>query len=329
MNTAIYDISILLIGLVVLIFGGDFLVKGASKIALRFRVSSLFIGLTIVAFGTSAPELLVSLKGALSTASGTHHDLTMGNIIGSNICNLALVLGITAMFTPIKINPNTLKIDWPMAMGSSLLLYLLVSDSRSMLEQHEGGLFLLLLLAYIVFLFSRAKKDRSIAKAATSEVDELDETKVTYLNWAMDFALIIVGCLGLYFGAELFVDGAKGVFHDLGVSDRVIGIMVLAIGTSLPELVTSLVAAFQKNTDLAVGNLMGSNIFNVLSILGITSIIQDIEVSNTIKEYDMLWMLGITLVVLPMMVINRRLGRIQGGILLAIYFYYNYTLFAW
>ena len=260
----LFNIAMLIFGLVVLIIGGDLLVKGASKIALRLYISPLVIGLTIVAFGTSAPELLVSLNAVYSTSSGIYHDLTMGNIIGSNICNLALVLGATAVFTPIKISPNILKIDWPIAMGSSLLLYLLVRDSK-LLERHEGAMFILLLVGYIAFLISRARKDRSAAKIAAAEVEDLSQDeKSNYMSWVTDIGLILLGCCGLYFGADWFVENSKVIFCELGVSDRIIGIIVLAIGTSLPELVTSLIAAAQKNTDLAIGNLMGSNILNVL-----------------------------------------------------------------
>lgn len=319
------NILILILGLIVLIAGGEFLVRGASRVALRLKISPLVVGLTIVAFGTSSPELFISIQSALAGSP----DMTMGNVIGSNICNLALVLGVTSFFAPIQVNSNSIKIDWPMAMGSSLLLFLLVAEGY--LIRGEGILFVIILASYVFLLINRSRKDNKAAEAYESDVEDLEENNESepdWIRWGKDFGFVAVGCAGLYFGSDWFVGGAKDIFLDMGVSERIIGIVVLAIGTSLPELVTSIVAAMKKNTDLAIGNLMGSNIFNVLSILGITSIIQDIEVSNTIKEYDMLWMLGITLVVLPMMVINRRLGRVQGGILLAIYFYYNYTLFA-
>ncbi len=319
------NILILILGLVVLIVGGEFLVRGASRVALRLKISPLVVGLTIVAFGTSSPELFISIQSALAGSP----DMAMGNVIGSNICNLALVLGVTSLFSPIQVNSNSIKIDWPMAMGSSVLLFLLVAEG--FLERSEGVLFVVILAGYVFLLINRSRRDNKAMKAL--EVDGLEDLKDEnaegeWVNWAKDFGLVVIGCIGLYFGSDWFVGGAKDIFLGMGVSERIIGIVVLAIGTSLPELVTSIVAAMKKNTDLAIGNLMGSNIFNILSILGITSIIKDIEVSNTIKEYDMLWMLGITLVVLPMMVVNKRLGRVQGGILLAIYFYYNYTLFA-
>lgn len=314
-----FDIFLLIFGLIVLIGGGDILVRGASNIALRFNISPLVIGLTIVAFGTSSPELFISIQSALKGSP----DMTMGNVIGSNICNLALVLGLTAVFSPININSSSIRIDWPMAMGSSFLLYILVLENY--LERKEGILFVFILTGYIFYLI---KKSRDAGKKEKENLEAEEVTEAPSGNkWQLtkDILFILLGCLGLYFGSEWFVGSAKGIFLQMGVSERVIGIMVLAIGTSLPELVTAIVAALKKNTDLAIGNLMGSNIFNVLSILGITSIIKDIHVSTAIMG-DMFWMLGITLILLPLMVFKRRLGRLQGGILLSIYFYYTYSI---
>ncbi|UZR95589.1 calcium/sodium antiporter [Chondrinema litorale] len=312
-----YETLFLIAGLIILIAGGDILVRGASNIALRLKISPLVIGLTIVAFGTSSPELFISVQSALQGSP----DMTMGNVIGSNICNLALVLGLTAVFSPININSNSIRIDWPMAMGSSFLLYVLVLENY--LERQEGILFVIILIAYIFYLI---RKSRQASKAIEAEKEEtVIEEKTPLIKWGADFGLIIIGCLGLYFGSEWFVGSAKDIFIRMGVSERIIGIVVLAIGTSLPELVTSIVAALKKNTDLAIGNLMGSNIFNVLSILGITSIIKDIHVSSAIMG-DMFWMLGVTLALLPLMVFKKRLGRLQGSILLSIYFYYTYSI---
>ncbi len=317
-----FDIFLLLFGLIVLIGGGDVLVRGASNIALRFKISPLVVGLTIVAFGTSSPELFISVQSALKGSP----DMTMGNVIGSNICNLALVLGLTAVFSPININSSSIRIDWPMAMGSSFLLYILVLENY--LERKEGILFVVILLGYIIYLIQKSRSVKNKEEALIS-IDEPEEDTPANApakkHMAKDVLFIVAGCLGLYFGSEWFVGSAKEIFLDMGVSERVIGIMVLAIGTSLPELVTAIVAALKKNTDLAIGNLMGSNIFNVLSILGITSIIKEIHVSPAIMG-DMFWMLGVTLVLLPLMVFKRRLGRLQGSILLSIYFYYTYSI---
>lgn len=310
------NILILIIGLAVLILGGDFLVKGASSIALRLKISPLVVGLTIVAFGTSSPELLISIKSALAGSP----DLAMGNVIGSNICNLALVLGIASIISPIYVQKNSLIIDWPMTMGSSLLLYLMVREG--FVDSYEGILFICILVVYIVFIVLKSKKDMRIVRELEEEFD-LPTTPHTFLK---DISYIVLGSAGLYLGAEWFVGSAQDFAVLLGIEERIIGITVLALGTSLPELVTSSVASFKKETDLALGNLMGSNIFNILSILGITSIIKEIRVSDVILNTDIIWMLGVTLIVLPLMLTKRQVGRIDGVILLMIYIYYTYTV---
>lgn len=312
----IISILILFAGLVVLVLGGDFLIKGSSSIALKMKLSPLVVGLTIVAFGTSAPELLISVKAALTSSP----DLAMGNVIGSNICNLALVLGLTAIISPIYVKRNTIWIDWPMTMGSSLLLYILVREG--LINSYEGLIFILILVLYLFFVIRKSRKDINVARELQQEFN-LPKSSSTYLK---DFTYIAIGSIGLFFGAELFVSSAQDLARNLGIEERIIGITVVALGTSLPELVTATVASFKKETDLALGNLMGSNIFNILSILGITSIIKEIEVSDVILNTDIIWMLGITLIILPMMLSKRQIGRIEGIILLLIYIYYTYTV---
>lgn len=312
------NIVMLVVGLFVLIIGGDFLVKGASSIALRAHISPLVVGLTIVAFGTSAPELLISVKAALDGSP----DMTMGNVVGSNICNLALVLGITALIGVIRVNSDSIKIDWPVTMGSSLLLYFVVKEDTAMIKTYEGIIFIALIIVYTVFIIRKSRKETKARRALEEELEDVTPSR----NMAKDIFYIAVGCTGLYFGADWFVGGAKDLALFLGVSERVIGITVLALGTSLPELVTSIVASVKKETDLALGNLMGSNIFNILSILGITSIIQDIHVSEEIIKHDMVAMIGVTLLILPMMLYKRTMGKVAGAILLTVYIFYTYTV---
>ena len=312
----IINILILFAGLVVLILGGDFLIKGSSRFALKMNLSPLVVGLTIVAFGTSAPELLISVKAAISGSP----DLAMGNVIGSNICNLALVLGLTAIISPIYVKRNTIWIDWPMTMGSSLLLYILVREG--FINSYEGLIFIGLLVLYLFFVIRKSRKDLNVARELQQEFD-LPKSSSTYLK---DFSYIVIGSIGLFLGAELFVSGAQDLARNMGIEERVIGITVVALGTSLPELVTSIVASFKKETDLALGNLMGSNIYNILSILGITSIIKEIKVNDVILNTDIIWMLGITLIILPMMLSKRKIGRVEGLILLLIYIYYTYNV---
>lgn len=300
-----------------LILGGDFLVKGSTNLALRLRISPLVVGLTIVAFGTSSPELFVSINAVISGSP----DLTMGNVIGSNICNLALVLGIAAIIRPIQVNSDSIKIDWPMTMGSSVLLYFLVREG--LLKSFEGVIFILLLIGYTAFVIVKSRKEnRTASFEEKRELPGRNAKKHLY----KDIAFIVIGCVGLFYGSDWFVEGGKGLAQLLGVSERVIGITVFALGTSLPELVTASIASFKNQTDLALGNLMGSNIFNILSILGITSIIKEIEVSDIILNTDMFWMLGITLLILPMMVHKREVGRYEGFVLLLIYGYYTFKV---
>ncbi|MCC5943740.1 MAG: calcium/sodium antiporter [Bernardetiaceae bacterium] len=315
----------LIFGLLILIGGGEFLVKGATQIALRLRVSPLVIGLTVLAFGTSAPELFISIQSAFSGSP----DLAIGNVVGSNICNLGLVMGAVALLSPIPVNSNTLKIDWPVAMACSLLFFIIALSYE--FNAWEGVIFISLLISYLLFIILKARKDSRIAAAATAGLDlnaQAQKFKVSStLHWVRDIALISLGGFGLYLGSDWFVEGAKDIAIMLSVSERVIGITMVALGTSLPELVISLVAAFRKNIDMAVGNLIGSNIFNILSIVGITSIIHPIHINDVnLVHYDMVWMLAITLILLPMMLINRRISRWFGFILIFMYAYYTFTV---
>jgi cation:H+ antiporter len=281
-------------------------------------MSPLVVGVTIVAFGTSAPELLISIQAALAGSP----DITMGNVIGSNICYLALVLGVTALIAPIPVNSDSIKIDWPMTMGCSLLLYFLVQEGY--VNDYEGIGFMILLCLYLFFIIRRSRNNHMSPKDLGIEV----ETPTNQSQKALfkDLFLIAIGGVALYFGSDWFVNSSKDLAIYMGISERIVGITVVALGTSLPELVTSVVAAFKKETDMALGNLMGSNIFNILSILGITSLIAEIEVSPVILNSDMIWMMGITLLIFPFMAINKIVDRYEGLILVGIYIYYTITV---
>lgn len=309
-------------GLVVLLVGGEFLVRGATNIAYSIKISPMVVGLTIVAFGTSAPELLISLQAALSGQP----DLAMGNVIGSNICNLTLVMGVTALVYPIFVSDNSIKIDWGMTIGSSVLLYLF-AQQNNLIERYEGIIFLIILAIYTYFIIDMSRKE-TIAKAAEGLVsdDEEDIPEVKGVGVLKELLFLVIGCVLLKYGAEYFVIGASDIASAMSISPKVIALTVVALGTSLPELVTSAVAAYKKETDLALGNLLGSCIFNNLSILGITSIVQDIHVDDSLVNSDMLWMLGVMLVLLPMMISNRKIGKIEGLILLGIYITYTYVV---
>lgn len=304
----------LLVGFLLLVFSGDFLVKGAVSIALRLKLSTLVIGMTIVSFGTSAPELLVSIKAAL----GGHPDITIGSVVGSNISNIALILGITAIIFPIAVSRATLKIDWPMMMFATILFVALVMDGE--LSAIEGSVFVFILVLFISWLIYKSRKDNKLPDA----VEEVDPKDVNLPLWK-SFGLVILGALGLVFGADLMLKGAVEIARQFEVSERIIGLTIVAFGTSLPELITSCVAAFRREADISIGNLIGSNIFNLLAILGITALIHPIEVSEDIISLDNYILLGISFIIFPLMYFGRNVNRLKGVFLFL--FYVLYLLF--
>lgn len=310
----VLDIVILLIGLATLILGGDVLVRGASRMALRFNVSTLVVGLTIVAFSTSAPEMLVSLNAALKGVP----DFAMGNVVGSNISNLALVLGVASLIGFIPINKVTARRDWPVTFAASLLLYFFILDGY--LVRWEGIVLFSLLIVYIAFLIIYTKKDQIKLDVELPKGGEKSYDKIK------DLFLILLGGACLYFGSDWFIESAEKLAVGFGISERIIGLTILALGTSLPELITSVIAARKGETDLALGNLFGSNIFNVLSILGVTSIVKTLPVNVEILKGDMIWMLILTFGILPLMIFRKRLGTVSGIILLAFYGLYMYVI---
>lgn len=317
------NILLIVFGLSVLIAGGEFLVKGAIGIAAKARLSTLVIGMTVVSFGTSAPELLVSLKAAYMDAP----EIAIGNVIGSNIANIALVLGITVLIFPMPVSRNTIKYDWPMMLISGLLFF--VFALNLMIQRWEGILLFLVLIAFLVFLITNSRKNNKKNEEEIDEVVELSPTqlKADKKKFSLSILWVSIGLVGLYFGAQWLIDGAKSLGEDMGLSKHVIGITVVAFGTSVPELVTCVVAAYRKQMDISVGNLIGSNIFNVLAVIGITAMVTPISVDEEVVFWDMLWMLGIFIALLPMILYKRKVGRISGAILLTSYVVYIYLLF--
>lgn len=313
----IFELGLVLIGLAALIFGGEFLVRGAVGIAAKAKLSKLVIGMTVVSFGTSAPELLVSLQSAFDGSP----EIAIGNVVGSNIANLGLVLGITVLIFPMPVSRNTIKYDWPMMMFATGLFYLFALNLS--LERWEGLILFVLLIIFIVFIIRNSRKSNEFEIDDIENIDELTK-KVSTPKHIM---FLSIGLVGLYFGADWLIDGAKGLAARAGLSKHVIGITVVAFGTSVPELVTSAVAAYKKETDISVGNLIGSNIFNIMIVLGITSIVKPIGVEPNVISWDILWMIGIALALLPMMIFRNKIGRISGVILLATYVTYIVTLF--
>ena len=315
-----FNILLVVGGLGILLFGGEVLVKGAANLAFKFGISSMVIGLTVVAFGTSAPELLISSYSALTGSP----DISMGNVIGSNICNLALVLPITALIYPIAVSKDSIKIDWTLTIGSAIVLLLLIFFDLK-LSWYEGLILFSILVIYTYYLIKKTK----------SEDNNTEEGYKGGKAW-VNILRIAGGAVALFLGSKFFVDGAIGIATHFEVSKLIIGLTVVAIGTSLPELVTSGIAAMKKDTDLALGNLLGSCIFNVLSILGITSMLtpfsgegmaKDITVNPMLLDFplgDFWWMLVIMLLLLPLMLINKKIAKVQSIVLLLIYVAYMY-----
>lgn len=306
----------LIAGLVLLLIGGEVLVRGAVRMAQRFQIPTMIIGLTIVSFGTSAPELLVSLKAATQGVP----DIAIGNVIGSNIANLALVLGLTAIILPIPVARKTLTLDWPVMMGATLLFWAFMANH--MIGRIEGLILFGSLLAYIGYLIRQARITRKRSAADSTEAPR----EIAGAIW-QDLLMVAGGCIGLVFGADLLVDGATETARDWGVSERVIGVTVVAFGTSVPELATSLVAAIKKELDISVGNLIGSNIFNILSIIGITAIVHDIPVNPAVLAVDIFWVLAVTVMVLLLALIRFELKWWKGALLFLTYCAYVYLLF--
>lgn len=310
----------MLLGLVLLVVGGEFLVRSAVALSFKFNISKLVIGMTVVSFATSAPELLVSLQAALDGSP----DIALGNVIGSNIANIGLVLGITAFISPLTIDKDFYKLNWPMMMLLSMALYFMLK-SGSILDFKEGLALMISLIVFLYILISRSKK------ASNLEIDaeEVDETLQQTSNFKLTIWLLI-GAVALYFGSEWLVVGAKDMAFSMGVSERVISVTMVAIGTSVPELAASVIAALKKEKAISLGNLIGSNIFNIASVLGLTAMIHPIPVNNpNILGQDIFWMLGFSAVLIPLAFLPKRfsLGRYKGAILLGSYILFVYLAF--
>lgn len=304
------SILFVLLGLLFLVVGGEFLVRASVAISFKLNLSKMVIGLTVVSFATSAPELLVSLQAALNGFS----DISLGNVIGSNIANIGLVLGITAIISPLVVDKDFYKFNWPVMMLFSVFLYYFLY-SGDILSRSEGLGLVLALVIYLYFLIRRA-----IRKPA-AEVEDLDPTLKVTSNFKMILWLLIGG-VALWGGAELLVSGAVDLATTMGVSERVISVTMIAIGTSVPELAASVIAALKKEKALSLGNLIGSNIFNIASVLGITALIQPIIVkSGAILSSDIFWMIGFAFVLIPMAFLPNKFqfGRIKGLILFISY----------
>jgi len=317
---------ILVIGLVTLIVGGEFLVRGAVGLALKANISTLVIGMTVVSFGTSAPELLVSVGAALK--GGEESLLSVGNVIGSNIANLALVLGITALIFPVPVQKESIRQDWPVMMGATVLFVVFMAffdGEKSFVNRWEGASLFILIIGFTYFLIWKSRKQsKKSAELAPVEDEEIAVNAGRPL-W-QNVSFLIGGCVCLVLGADWLLGSAISIATKFGVSNYIIGVTVVAFGTSVPELVTSAVAAYRKQTDIAIGNLIGSNIFNILCVVGITGSIAGMPLPPSVLQFDSWWMLGITFLILPLMALGGKIHRWKGLLLIGVYFLYLFFL---
>jgi cation:H+ antiporter len=310
-----------IIGIGLLLKGADYLVEGSSSLAKKLRIPTLVIGLTIVAFGTSAPELVVNIVSALNGAA----DVSFGNILGSNMANLLLILGISAVIINLKVQRSTIWKEIPLSFLAVLLLLfflimpLLGDSNNKYLSRIDGGILILFFIIFLIYTFNLARKNKNQMSSKELEIK-------THSNLII-FIMIIVGLAGLYFGGQWVVNGAVYAARQLGLSEFLISATIIAIGTSLPELITSIVAAKKGNADLAIGNVVGSNIFNILWILGLTAIITPIKFPAGIL-FDIIALLIATALFFLFMFIGKKheLERWQGVIFILLYLAYIYYL---
>ena len=303
----------IILGFALLIFGGNWLLKSAVSISLKLQIPKIVIGMTVVSFATSAPELIVSIQSAIDG----HPDLALGNVIGSNIANLGFVLGITLLIAKIDVQRSFYTTNWPVMMIASLMLfYFLYNDA--MISGTEGIILFSFLLIFLVYLLRFQKQ------AVVDEMPEDDELLPNYKT----ALFLIIGGIGLWGGSELLIRGATSLALDFGVSERLIGVTVVSIGTSIPELAASIIAVMKKEKAISLGNLIGSNVFNILAVLGLTSMITPVKVKDlTLLNSDIYWMIGISFSILlwVFMPVKMRLERKSGVILLLLYAAFLYV----
>lgn len=318
-----------LAGLVALYYGAEALVGGSSSLALRFGIAPLVVGLTVVAFGTSAPELLVSLLAVFDGKDG----ISVGNIIGSNIANIALILGCASMVRPMSVNEEVVKREYPIMLGASIVLCVVAHDL--LISRADGVLMLTLMVAFLGYSLWKGLRRSSGGKEAgevgeaseASEIDELEDIDPSKSTVPKDIAKLVVGIVLLAGGAYLLVESAIVIAKALEIPDLVIGITMVAVGTSLPELATSVIAAYRGESDISVGNVIGSNVFNILLVLGVVAVIAPIAVGQIAVDVDLWVMLAISILIWPLMRSGYSINRLEGACLLVGYVAYTVYLF--
>jgi len=314
----IFDWIFIIAGLAALIAGAEVLVRGASGIALLAKLTPAVVGLTVVAVGTSMPELMVSAKASLSGNAG----LAMGNAVGSSILNIGLVLGITSLIRPLEIQGNTMRFEWPILLLATLVFVLLVRDG--ILDRIEGGFLftaMLVFMFYTVWLSRQGVVSKQLESLSTASYGRSGAAALM-----LNLLAIIIGAALLSLGANILVRGAISIAGSLGISQTVIGLTIVAIGTSAPELFTSAVAALRGHGDLAVGNIIGSNIFNIMAILGVSSILRPMAVPQELLQRDLWWLTGITVLMFPLMLTGKKVARIEGLVLSIVFVSYVVVL---
>ena len=311
------SIAFLILGFVSLIIGGDFLVKSSVALSFKLSISKIVIGMTVVSFATSAPELLVSLNAALSGSPA----IAINNVVGSNIANIGLVLGVTAIIGSIAVDQSFYKVNWPvMMLFSGALYYFLWNDNQ--LVASEGIVLFIALIIFTIYLIRSQKK-------ATINLEAVDDALSVVSNFKIGIWFLI-GAVSLYFGSEWLVRGATEIAIKLGVTEAVIGVTMIAIGTSVTELAASVIAAVKKEKAISLGNLIGSNIFNIGSVLGVTSIIKTIPVTEPfILSRDIFWMLlfAVSILVLAMLPKRNEINKIKGFVIVVLYAIFIFVAF--
>lgn len=305
---------LLVIGFILLIKGADFFVDGASKIAVLMRISPIVVGLTIVSMGTSAPEATISIIAALEGSS----DLSIGNVVGSNIVNITLIVGAAAFIYPFQVRKETIKNEIPFTLLSGIVLLILISDTMfknlpNVIDRSDGVILLLFMSVFLYYVFQTAAKDRKKVHEEDSNADKP--------SWWKSAILTVAGLAGIIYGGDLVVTHATTIAYSFGMSEALVGLTIIAIGTSLPELVTSITAALKKQSEIALGNIVGSNIFNVLFVLGASSVIEPLKVNGKIFT-DIFIMIAFTTLLLIFSRTNFRLGKREGVSLVGIYIVY-------
>ena len=316
------QIGWLVLGLALLSFGADWLVRGASDLALRARISPLVVGLTVVAFGTSAPELIVSLKANLDP--NTQADIAVGNVIGSNICNIALLLGLAALIRPFQVSSQIVKRELPILLLVTAVFVVMIYDRQ--ISRLEGFLLVAGILIYVTHSIRLARSVPNDPAAIDVPEEALEHSKERGLKALLSsIGWVLIGLAGLIYGADRLVESGVTLARIVGVPELVIGLTMVAIGTSLPELATTIAATRKGQTDLIAGNLIGSNLFNILVVMGVAAAVKEIHVGS-LKTTDVVVMCGFTLLLIPFLARGARLNRFEGAILLGGYLVYCVSL---